>query len=42
MTYTLSKDWTGDMYCGIKLGWDYKKHMVDISMPGYIKEKFKE
>jgi hypothetical protein len=23
--YTLTEDWTGDLYCGIKLDWDYKK-----------------
>jgi hypothetical protein len=39
MTYTLTKDWSGDLCCGIKLEWDYKNWTVDISMPGYIKEK---
>jgi hypothetical protein len=34
-TYTLTKDWTGNLYCGITLEWDYMQ-MVDISMPGYI------
>jgi hypothetical protein len=24
-TYTLTEDWMGDLYCGIKLDWDYKK-----------------
>jgi hypothetical protein len=42
MPYMLTKDWTGDMHCGIKLGWDYKMCMVDISMPGYIKKKLQE
>jgi hypothetical protein len=41
MTYTLTKDWTGDMYWDITLGWDYEKCKVDISMPGYIKKKCK-
>jgi hypothetical protein len=41
-TYTLTKDWTGDLYCGIKLEWDYKNQTVDISMPGYIKKKLQE
>ena len=40
--YTLTKDWTGDLYCGIKLDWDYKNRTVDISMPGYIKKKLQE
>ncbi len=38
-TYTLTKDWSGDLYCGIALAWDYVNRMVDISMPGYIKKK---
>ena len=32
------EDWTGDLYCGISLGWDYKAQQVDILMPGYIKK----
>ena len=36
-TYELTEDWTGDLYCGIKLNWDYKARTVDLSMPGYIK-----
>jgi hypothetical protein len=34
--YTVSKDWTGGMYCGITLKWDYLHKHVDISIPGYI------
>ncbi len=41
-TYKLTADWTGDLYCGITLGWDYDKRYVDISMPGYIKKKLQE
>ena len=41
-TYTLTADWTGDLYCGITLGWNYDKRYVDISMPGYIKKKLQE
>jgi hypothetical protein len=33
--YLLTKTWTGDLYCGIQLGWDYSNQMVDISKPGY-------
>jgi hypothetical protein len=29
-------DWTGNLYCGISLDWDYVNRWVDISMPGYI------
>jgi hypothetical protein len=36
--YELTEDWSGDLYCRIKLRWDYNAHTVDISMPGYIKK----
>ena len=32
----LTKDWDGDLYCGIKLKWDYDACTLDISMSGYI------
>jgi hypothetical protein len=35
--YKLTKDWSGDLYCGINLKWDYIKQTLEISMPGYIK-----
>ena len=41
-TYKLTADWTGDLYCGITLGWDYNKQYVNISMPGYVKKKLQE
>jgi hypothetical protein len=34
--YIISKDWTGSLYCGITLHWDYLQRHVDLSMPGYI------
>jgi hypothetical protein len=34
--YTVSKDWTGGLYCGITLHWYYLLQHVDLSMPGYI------
>jgi hypothetical protein len=34
-TYKLTKDWTGNLYCGISLDWDYVNQTVDISMPQY-------
>jgi hypothetical protein len=34
--YTLTKDWAGNLYCGIKLNLDYDKQTLDILMPGYI------
>jgi hypothetical protein len=41
-TYSLTEDWTGNMYCGITLKWDYENRHVDISMSGYIKKKLQE
>ncbi len=41
-TYTLTKDWTGNLNCGICLDWDYTNRTVDISMPGYIKKKLQQ
>jgi hypothetical protein len=32
----LTQDWDGDLYCGIKLKWNYKDRTLNISMPGYI------
>jgi hypothetical protein len=40
--YMLTEDWTGKIYCGIQLNWDYAGRTVNISMPGYIKKKFQE
>jgi hypothetical protein len=34
--YTVSKDWTGGLHCGITLHWDYLLQHVDLSMPRYI------
>ncbi len=36
--YELTEDWTGNLYCGINLLWDYEARTLDISMPGYIKK----
>ena len=35
----LSEDWSGDLYCGIKLTWDYDARTLDISMPGYVQKQ---
>eukprot|EP00978_Attheya_sp_CCMP212_P021358 scaffold62214_cov29-Attheya_sp.AAC.2 len=32
----VSTDWTGALYCGITIDWNYEEGWVDISMPGYI------
>ena len=36
--YTITTDWTGKLYIGITLHWDYKKGLVDLSTPGYIEQ----
>jgi hypothetical protein len=36
--YTVSKYWTGEVYCGITLKWYYENKHVDLSMHGYIKD----
>jgi hypothetical protein len=38
----LSEDWSGDLYCGIKLTWDYVARTLDISMPGYILKQLQQ
>ena len=40
--YEVEEDWTGSLYCGISLRWDYENRTVDISMPNYIKKKLQE
>ena len=35
-------DWTGSLYCGINLDWNYEQGYVDISMPSYVKKKLIE
>ena len=42
LTYTHTKDWTGNLYCGITLEWDYVHRHVDILMPNYLKKKLQE
>ena len=33
--YEVNKDWEGNKYCGITLYFDYTKHQIQLSMPGY-------
>jgi hypothetical protein len=40
-TYTLTKDWTGNLYRGIALDWDYENRTFNILMPGYIQKNCK-
>jgi hypothetical protein len=37
--YKLTEDWTGNLFCGITLDWNYAARTLDISMPGYIKKQ---
>jgi hypothetical protein len=34
----MTTDWSGNLYCGITLDWNYTQGTVDLSMPGYIKK----
>jgi hypothetical protein len=34
--YTFSKDWAGQLYCGITLNWNYTKRTIELSMMGYV------
>jgi hypothetical protein len=38
----LTEDWSGSLYYGITLDWDYVGQTVNISMPGYIRKKLQE
>ena len=37
--YKITMDWTGGLYCGITLQWDYNQRTLDFSMPGYYENK---
>jgi hypothetical protein len=34
--YNIVKDWTGDLYCGISLAWNYNKQYIDIAMTAFV------
>jgi len=36
--YAATYDWSGTLYCGLTLVWDYIARTVDISIPGYIEK----
>ena len=40
--YKISKDWTGILYCGIDLRWDYTNRTLYLVMPGYIKTQLQQ
>ena len=35
-TYDIVEDWSGNLYCGISLDWNYDKRYVDISMSTFV------
>jgi hypothetical protein len=35
--YEISSYWTGSVYYGLKIDWDYNNRTVDLYMPGYFK-----
>ena len=34
--YNISVDWSGKLYCGLKLQWNYKQRTLQMSMPSYV------
>jgi hypothetical protein len=38
----ITVDWTGLLFCGITLKWDYKQRIIDLSMPGYVQTALEE
>jgi hypothetical protein len=36
--YQTEEDWGGTRYIGLTVDWDYKRHEVHISMPGYVEK----
>jgi hypothetical protein len=34
--YSITVNWTGSLFCGVKLMWDYVNCTVDLHMPDYI------
>ena len=36
--YTISINWTGSLFCGLTINWDYAAHTCYISMPKFSKQ----
>ena len=36
--YQIEEDWGGTQYIGLTVEWNYKRHEVHISMPGYVEK----
>jgi hypothetical protein len=41
INYQCTVDWSGTLYCGLNLAWNYEKGYVDVSMDGYVKRALK-
>jgi hypothetical protein len=39
--YCITSDWSGTLYVGLTLQWNYKAQTVDLSMPGYVAKALK-
>ena len=39
--YQCTVDWSGSLYCGLNLQWNYSEGYVDVSMDGYVKRALK-
>lgn len=37
----VSADWSGSLYCGLNLDWNYEKGFVNVSLQGYVKRALK-
>ena len=40
--YKVTTDWEGSRYIGITLDWDYTKHRIHLSMPGYVDKALRQ
>ena len=38
LLYEATTDWTGSLYCGITLDWNYDNRTCDLSMPDYVRK----
>jgi hypothetical protein len=34
--YTVARDWTGSLFCGVKMNWNYPACTITLNMPNYI------
>ena len=40
--YTVTSEWDGRQYIGIKLDWDYKRRQVNLSVPQYVTKALRQ